>query len=64
MGRSSLAHERQSIIQAARIAELERELDDVRANGGPDGGPVASEPAANSDARAPAAQKGRWWTAR
>lgn len=71
MCRSSLAHERQSILQAARIAELERELARLRASptlgatpdstGSAERGPVASEPAANSDGRPPATQKGRWW---
>jgi hypothetical protein len=71
MWRSSLAHERQSIIQAAHIAELERELGRLRAapaGAPPDGtasadsGPVASKPSASSDAQAPVTQKGRWWT--
>lgn len=66
MCRSSLAHERQSILQAARIAELERELDRLRANPTPratsDGtGSAESGPVASADAQAPATQKGRWW---
>ena len=71
MYRASLAHERQSIIQAARITDLEHELARLRAGASSSpgsrtssngSGPVASaKTAANSDAQAPTTQKGRWW---
>lgn len=69
MCRSSLAHERQSIIQAARIAELEHELARLRASAsagaitGSSANGTGSAEAESSDvhAQAPTAQKGRWW---
>lgn len=60
MCRSSLAHERQSIIQAARIAELEHELARLRANAANGTGSAEAE-SSDVHAQAPTAQKGRWW---